>query len=82
MCRARSHAPERGTLFVVYPLIPWIGVMAAGYAFGACSSADGASGAALLLRLGAGAHRWRSSLLRALNGYGDPRPGARSDAGV
>jgi uncharacterized membrane protein len=57
---------------VVYPLVPWIGVMAGGYAFGALYAqpalrvrACWTLGIALTLGF---------LVLRALNGYGDPRP--------
>lgn len=57
---------------VVYPVVPWIGVMAAGYAFGALyenpvvrTRACLALGACLTILFFAG---------RAWNGYGDPRP--------
>lgn len=62
-------------LFVLYPLIPWIGVMAAGYALGL-----------LLLRPAAERRRWFIALglglillfilLRWTNLYGDPQPWA------
>jgi uncharacterized membrane protein len=65
--------PPLGPLMVLYSLIPWIGVMAAGYGFGAVLTLEpvrrdrlcyaiGAAGAALFL------------LLRGFNLYGDPRP--------
>ena len=67
------------TMFVHYPLVPWIGVMAAGYVFGAvfCSIAPAAG-----RRCSAGrAWSCSSSALRATNLYGDPHPWApRQDA--
>jgi uncharacterized membrane protein len=65
--------PPLGPLMVLYSLIPWIGVMAAGYGFGAVLTLEpvrrdrlcyaiGAAGTALFL------------LLRGFNLYGDPRP--------
>lgn len=60
---------ERGPiLFVLYSLIPWIGVMAAGYAFGAIVNRP-----RLCLAIGLGA-TLLFIVLRAINGYGDPRP--------
>lgn len=63
------------TLFPLYPLIPWIGVMAAGYAFGP-----------VLTRPAAGRRVWTLGLgaallgvfvgLRFTNLYGDPHPWA------
>ena len=61
------------TVFVLYPLIPWIGVMAAGYALGPVMELDAEIRRRQLLRLGvvitAG-----FVLLRATNLYGDPAP--------
>jgi uncharacterized membrane protein len=62
-------------IHVLYSLIPWVGVMASGYAFGALLAhprrdrwvtAIGAGAIALFV------------LLRALDGYGDPRPWSTS----
>jgi uncharacterized membrane protein len=60
-------------VFVAYPLVPWIGVMALGYVFGP-----------LLLRPAEQRHRWLVRLglgmtvafvaLRALGVYGEPKP--------
>lgn len=60
-------------LFVVYPLIPWIGVMAAGYALGAYVDVEAALRKQRFLRLGA-ACIGAFLLLRLLNVYGDPLP--------
>ena len=58
-------------LWVQYPLVPWIGVMAAGYAFGALYELDSARRIRIVRRLGltlvAG-----FIVLRAINLYGDP----------
>lgn len=65
---------ERGPiLFVLYSLIPWIGVMAAGYAFGAIVELEPARRRRLCLLIGLGATAL-FVILRAVNGYGDPRP--------
>jgi uncharacterized membrane protein len=58
-------------VFVLYPLIPWIGVMAAGYAFGAIYQWDTARRRRLLLSLGS-ALVVLFIVLRAINLYGDP----------
>ena len=58
---------------VLYPLIPWIGVMAAGYAFGSIYRMDGAERKRVLLRLG-GAMIACFIVIRAINIYGDPSP--------
>lgn len=59
-------------LIVLYSLIPWIGVMAAGYAFGAVMTLDPARRRATCLRIGIGATLLFLAL-RAADGYGDPR---------
>jgi uncharacterized membrane protein len=53
-----------------YPLIPWIGVMAVGYAFGRLYTMDAVDRQGLLLRLGA-AIIATFVVLRATNLYGD-----------
>jgi uncharacterized membrane protein len=58
-------------VFVLYPLIPWIGVMAAGYAFGAIYQWDTARRRRLLLILGSAATVF-FIVVRATNFYGDP----------
>jgi len=59
-------------LAVLYVLIPWIGVMAAGYAFGAVMIREPAERRRLCLTIG-----WSAIalfiLLRGIDGYGDPR---------
>ena len=66
--------------FAVYPLIPWIGVMAAGYALGPVFTLDRATRTRWLVGLGAAAVV-AFVLLRAGNLYGDPAPW-RAQAGV
>lgn len=61
------------TFVVLYSIIPWIGVMAAGYAFGAVMRLDEARRRRICLQLGA-AMIVGFLLLRAVDGYGDPRP--------
>jgi uncharacterized membrane protein len=58
---------------VVYPLIPWVGVMAAGYAFGALVRRPPHERRRILLRLGL-ALTAAFIALRWLNLYGDPAP--------
>lgn len=60
-------------MLVLYPLIPWIGVMAGGYAFGSLYRLDEAKRRRFLIRLG-GAITLVFILLRAINIYGDPAP--------
>lgn len=57
---------------VIYPLLPWIGVMAFGYVLGAVFRLDAAYRARLLVPLGATMF-CGFLLLRAVHGYGDPR---------
>lgn len=58
---------------VVYPLVPWIGVMAVGYVVGGVFDLDPRRRRSLLLGLGF-ALLALFLLLRLANGYGDPRP--------
>ncbi len=73
------HEPKMFTLFpnkifyIGYPLIPWIGVMAIGYAFGTVFNKDKMTRQRLLRRLGLGLIAG-FVVLRALNIYGDPQP--------
>ena len=71
------HAPgivlatPRYMVFAAYPVIPWIGVTALGYAFGAWYGEDGARRRTLLLRVGVGS-TLAFVVLRFVNVYGDP----------
>jgi len=58
-------------VIVVYPLIPWIGVMAAGYAFGSLYQFDAERRRRWLLWMGVTATSL-FMLVRAVNVYGDP----------
>ncbi len=60
-------------LIVLYTIIPWIGVMAAGYAFGAILTMEPARRNRLCLRIGLGAIAL-FLILRGMNVYGDPSP--------
>lgn len=55
----------------LYPLIPWVGVLAAGYSFGAVYRWEAARRRRVLFRLGAGL-LLAFVVLRGLNVYGDP----------
>jgi uncharacterized membrane protein len=59
------------TVFIAYPLIPWIGVTAAGYGLGQIYAWSPARRRAFLLRLGI-ALSLSFVVLRAINIYGDP----------
>jgi len=61
---------------VVYPLIPWVGVMAAGYAFGALYQMEAQRRRRWLLIMGSAATALFIGL-RAINYYGDPSPWSR-----
>jgi uncharacterized membrane protein len=60
-------------LFVLYPLVPWIGVMALGYVFGPVFTRPPAERHRVCVRLGA-ALCAGFVLLRTANAYGDPSP--------
>jgi uncharacterized membrane protein len=63
-------------VFVAYPLIPWIGVTAAGYGLGQVYGWDTDRRRALLLRLGI-LLSLAFLVVRGLNAYGDPAPWVR-----
>jgi uncharacterized membrane protein len=65
--------PPIGPLMVLYPIIPWIGVMAVGYAFGTVLTREPARRHRICYALGLGGTAL-FLLLRGLNLYGDPRP--------
>ena len=60
-------------IFSAYPLIPWVGVMMAGYALGTVYDLESARRRKLLLYAGAAATAIFVAL-RLLNVYGDPSP--------
>jgi uncharacterized membrane protein len=60
------------SVFVGYPLVPWIGVTAAGYGLGQIYSWPAERRRAFLLRLGLGLSAG-FVILRAINLYGDPQ---------
>jgi uncharacterized membrane protein len=62
-----------GPLIVLYSIIPWIGVMAAGYAFGKIVTLEPGRRDRLCYAIGLGATAL-FLLLRGFNLYGDPRP--------
>jgi uncharacterized membrane protein len=64
------NTPEH-VVFVVYPLVPWIGVTAVGYGLGRIYEWDAERRRAFLLRLGLGLTA-AFLVLRAVNVYGDP----------
>ncbi len=64
--------PGGHAFLVVYPLIPWVGVIAAGYAFGGVYAWEAGRRKRFLVRLGAGLSLLFVAL-RGANVYGDPR---------
>jgi uncharacterized membrane protein len=65
---------DHGQMFIViYPLIPWIGVMAVGYAFGRLLQEPEERRRRTLFLLGGGL-TLAFVVLRAVNVYGDPAP--------
>ncbi len=65
--------PPNYVYVALYPLIPWIGVMAVGYAFGSILIKEQAVRRKLLLQIGIGLIVG-FVILRATNLYGDPVP--------
>ena len=61
------------SIFILYPLVPWVGVMAAGYAFGTFFKLAPAARQSLFIKIGAGA-LLLFIILRYFNIYGDPFP--------
>jgi uncharacterized membrane protein len=71
-----SDAQGASPLILLYSIIPWIGVMAAGYAFGAVMRMEPRRRDRICVALGAGALA-AFLVLRGLDLYGDPRPWSR-----
>jgi uncharacterized membrane protein len=68
-----QFSPHGPNLIVLYSVIPWIGVMAVGYAFGKVMTFDPARRRQLCLMIGLSAIAL-FLVLRGFNLYGDPRP--------
>jgi uncharacterized membrane protein len=66
--------------FVLYPLVPWVGVMAAGYAFGALALLPKQRRDQVYIRLGLALSAC-FVILRAASVYGDPSPWSVQAAG-
>jgi len=60
-------------LWVLYSLVPWVGVIAAGYAFGAVLMLEPERRRRICLAIGLGSIV-AFAVLRGMNLYGDPRP--------
>jgi uncharacterized membrane protein len=68
-------------LFISYPVLPWIGVMALGYCAGRLFEEPEADRRRWLIRIGAAAMAV-FVVLRAINVYGDPKPWAVQPRGT
>lgn len=66
---------EGNSIFIIYPLLPWIGVMATGYCFGKVLQQEETKRNRHLYFIG-GASVLLFIILRATNIYGDPLPWA------
>ena len=75
-----QFGPDGPNLIVLYSIIPWIGVMAAGYAFGKIAIMEPARRRRLCLAIGLSAIGL-FLILRGFNLYGDPRPWHAATAG-
>jgi uncharacterized membrane protein len=74
--------PREGLrLFVLYPLVPWVGVMALGYVLGPVMTLPPAARKAWLLRAGV-ATTLGFVALRMANLYGDPAPWQSADGAL
>jgi uncharacterized membrane protein len=69
----RIYLGDGALLYVLYPLIPWIGVMAAGYLLGPVMQLEARQRQWVLFQLGT-AISLGFIVLRATNLYGDPAP--------
>ena len=68
-----QFGPDGPNLVVLYSIVPWIGVMAAGYAFGTIFTWEPARRDRFCLTIGVGAIL-AFVVLRGFNLYGDPSP--------
>ena len=73
------HLSPTFTFYIGYPLVPWIGVMAAGYAYGAVVKLDRAGRSRRTLWLGISLCA-AFVVIRATNIYGDPFPWSRQQS--
>ena len=72
--------PSGPNLIVLYSIVPWIGVMAAGYAFGRIVTLEPTQRKRLCMTIGLSAVGL-FTVLRGFNLYGDPRPWHVADQG-
>jgi uncharacterized membrane protein len=69
---------DSATLYILYPLIPWVGVMACGYLLGPVMQVEKSERQRVVFRLGA-AITVAFVALRLANFYGDPTPWSPQD---
>ena len=67
--------------FVAYPFAPWLGIMLTGYGLGGLFTLSGPARTRAVLLLAAGLLA-AFAVLRAVNGYGDPRPWTTQSDGL
>lgn len=77
----RIHITDDITLSIMYPLIPWIGVMMLGYASGVLFLRERKERNRMLFRIG-GIAIAAFVLLRVVNIYGDPHPWVNESGSV
>jgi uncharacterized membrane protein len=82
LCSGGALQPREGfVFFVLYPILPWLGVMLAGYGFGALWLLEPHRRRRLLTALGLGA-TMLFVVLRGLNFCGDPQPWTEEKSGL
>ena len=69
------------SIFVIYPLLPWVGVMATGYCFGSILKLEEAKRNRQLYLIG-GTSIILFIIIRATNLYGDPKPWTVQDSSM
>jgi uncharacterized membrane protein len=77
----RIYLGDGASFYALYPLIPWIGVMAAGYLLGPVMQLEARSRQRVLFQLGT-AITLAFIILRAANVYGDPTPWVVQETGL
>jgi uncharacterized membrane protein len=73
-----NYAKGTRHIFILYPIIPWIGVMATGYSFGTIFKLDAAKRKKLLITIGCSAIVLFIAI-RSVNLYGDPDHWAKQE---
>jgi uncharacterized membrane protein len=82
LMKAGGFNITRNMLFVIsYPIIPWLGIVLAGYGFGSLYHLDPAKRKKLFFRIGLGCI-FLFILIRGFNSYGDPAPWSKQPTGL